>query len=245
MRFDQAWVVTRHDMALIRQRRGVIAGLIAYPIGVGVGFPALVAYFATTQSSADPGSWLPGLIDAFSFWFVIAAASLPTVIAAYSIVGEKVEKSLEPLLATPTTDSEILFGKSLAAFLPTMAALWSGAVLYMVLMDLASHGALGYYYYPNSEIAVILLVVAPLACLVAIEASVLISSRVTDVRSAQQYAGVIFLPLIALYVAGEVGFNLGTANLLIIGGIFAVVVLALFAASVRSFHREEILTRWR
>ena len=245
MRFSQAWIVARHDIALIRQRRGVLVGLIAYPVGVGIGFPSLVAYLAMSNTSTPASLWLPSLIDAFSFWFVIAAATLPTAIAAYSIVGEKIEKSLEPLLSTPTTDGEILLGKSLTAFLPTMTALWSGSVLYMVLMDLVARGPLGYFYFPNTEIAVILLLLAPLACLVAIEASVIISARVTDVRSAQQYAGIIFLPLIALYVAGEVGLSLDTLTLLRVAGIFAVVVLGLYGVSVKTFHREEILTRWR
>ena len=55
--------------------------------------------------------------DALVFIFIILAAIIPTVIGSYSIVGEKIEK-LETLLATPTTDSEILLGKTLAAFLP-------------------------------------------------------------------------------------------------------------------------------
>ncbi len=36
-------------------------------------------------------------MNAFSFWFVIGAAFLPVTIASYSLVGEKVQKSLEPL----------------------------------------------------------------------------------------------------------------------------------------------------
>ncbi len=245
MRFSQAWIVARHDMALIRRRRGLIAGLIAYPLGVGLGFPALVAYIVATSPAAGLGSYLPGLINAFGFWFVIGAASVPTSIAAYSIVGEKVEKSLEPLLATPTTDGEVLFGKALTAFVPTMIAVAGGSVLYMFLVDLVTRGPLGYLYYPNATIAVELLLLAPLASLVAIEASVIISARVADVRSAQQYAGVIFLPLIVLYVAGETGLSLGAYNQLIIAGIFALVVLVLYVVSLKTFHRDEILTRWK
>ncbi len=245
MRFSQAWIVARHDIALVRRRRGVIAGLIAYPLGVGLGFPALVWYIISSNPGTDLGSYLPGLINAFGFWFVIGAASVPTSIAAYSIVGEKVEKSLEPLLATPTTDGEVLFGKALTAFVPTMIAVAGGSVLYMVLIDVVTRGPLGYLYYPNATIAVELLLLAPLASLVAIESSVIISARVADVRSAQQYAGVIFLPLILVYIAGEIGFSLGEYNQLLIGGVFAVIVLVLYVVSLKTFHREEILTRWK
>lgn len=245
MRFSQAWLIARHDMALIRSRKGIFYPLIAFPVGIAVGFSLLIVYIASSGGSSS-GSYLPQFIDAFTFWFVIGAASLPTTIAAYGIVGEKVEKSLEPLLSTPTTDSELLLGKALSAFVPTMVAIWAGSVLYMILADLGTRGIFGYLYFPNTEIAVILLALAPLACLFSIELLTVVSSRVTDVRSAQQYASVVFLPLILLYVAGELGKPpLNTMNLLIISGVFAVIVLALFSASTRTFRREEILTHWK
>ena len=244
MRFSQAWIIARHDLGLIRGRKGVLVPLIAMPLGVAIGFPFLIGYIADSAGGVAP--YVSGFIDAFSFWFVITAAALPTTIAAYGVVGEKVEKSLEPLLSTPTTDSEILLGKILAAFVPTMLAVWASSVLYMGLVDWEVFGFLGHLYFPNSEIVVILLLLAPLACFYGIEVSILVSSRVTDVRTAQQYAGLVFLPLIFLYVAGEIGTpKLDTTNLLYISAAFVVLVLALFFASTRTFHRDEILTRWK
>jgi ABC-2 type transport system permease protein len=64
--------------------------------------------------------------QSFSFWFVMGASLLPTGIASYSLVGEKVQKSLEPLLATPTTDEEILAGKAVAAFIPVIISNYIG-----------------------------------------------------------------------------------------------------------------------
>ena len=245
MRLSQAWVVARHDMGLFRQKRGVLIGLIAFPVGVGLGFPLLVGEFIVPRAGGHAAELLPGLIDAFSLWFVIGAASLPTSIASYSIVGEKVSKSLEPLLSTPTTDGEILLGKGLAAFVPTVLAMWTGSVIFQALMDLVTRDALGYLYYPNLPMAVTLFAAMPLAALLAIEAAVLISSRVTDVRSAQQYAGIIFLPFVFLYVAAEITLSLNATYLLYVSGGLAAVVLALFFASTRTFHRDEILTRWK
>lgn len=246
MRLSQAWLIARHDMRLIRHKRGILIGLIAFPIGVAIGFPALVAIIIQSAGGASTSSYLPDLIDAFGFWFVIAAASLPNAIAAYGIVGEKIERSLEPLLATPSTDGEILLGKTLSAFVPTMIAVWSGSVLFQVLVDVISHPSLGYYFFPNWEMAVILFALAPIASLYSIEVSVIVSSRVTDVRSAQQYAGVIFVPLIFVYLAGEIGkFTLDTGNLLYIAGGLGVLTLGLYFVATKSFHREEILTRWK
>lgn len=246
MRWSQAWTVARHDMRLFRRKRGVLVGLVAFPLGVAVGFPFLVGQVILPSAGSVPaGTWLPALIEAFSFWFVIGGASLPTTIASYSIVGEKVSKSLEPLLATPTSDGELLLGKALAALIPTVLAMGGGALLFQVLMDVETRGALGYLYFPNAAMAVVVFLAMPLAALLAIEASVLISSVVTDVRSAQQYAGVIFLPFIFLYIASEIALPLNAPNLLIISGALALVVALLFGVSLRTFRREEILTRWR
>jgi ABC-2 type transport system permease protein len=245
MRFSQAWIIARHDMGIFRHRWGVMGPLIGLPLGVAIGFPLLVDYIVRSNPGSGFDTYLPQLINAFSFWFVIGAAILPTAIAAYSVVGEKVEKSLEPLLSTPTTDGEILLGKTLAAFVPTILVLWAGSVLFQGLIDGVTRGALGYLFYPNWEMAVILFALAPLVGLYAIELSVLVSSRVTDARSAQQYASITFVPLIFLFVAGEIGFSLDTTNLLYISGVFGVLVLVLFQVSRRIFHREEILTRWK
>ncbi|MGA9839930.1 MAG: hypothetical protein WBF81_01785 [Thermoplasmata archaeon] len=246
MRLSQAWIIGRHDINIFRRRRGILYGLVALPLGVGIGFPALIEYIVNTGGGTDLASYLPGLINAFSFWWVIGAAILPTAIAAYGIVGEKVEKSLEPLLSTPTTDGEILLGKVLAAFIPTMLAVWGGSVLYQVLVDLETRGALGYLFFPNWSMAVILFLLAPLSCLYAIEFCVIVSSRATDARGAQQYGGLVFVPMIFLYIAGEIGFvPFNTTNLLYIAAGIAVLALALFYASEKLFRREEILTRWK
>ena len=83
---------------------------------------------------AAPGV-LPNLLTSFSFFLVIGAAYVPLGIASYSIVGEKVEKSLEPLLATPLTDGEILLGKAISAVIPTLVAMYAAAAVFMVGID--------------------------------------------------------------------------------------------------------------
>lgn len=60
--------------------------------------------------------------------FIIGAGILPTGIASYAIVGEKIEKSLEPLLATPASDGDVLMGKSLAALIPAISTTFIAAV---------------------------------------------------------------------------------------------------------------------
>ena len=144
------------------------------------------------------------VINAFAFFFLIGAATLPTAIASYTIVGEKQEQSLEPLLATPITDSEVLLGKSIGALLPPLVAIWIGGVIFMGLIDAITFGLLGYLYYPNAVMAVIMLLLVPLAAITAVEVSVIVSARVNDVRTAQQLGSLIVIPFALIYVLGEI-----------------------------------------
>jgi ABC-2 type transport system permease protein len=93
---------------------------------------------------------------------------------------------------------------------------------------------------------VLLLVVGPAAALVSLQAAIVISSRVNDARTAQQFGVMIIIPLTALLVAQFMGTVwLSASALSFIGlGLFGVwLVLTLFSVAV--FERESILTRWR
>jgi ABC-2 type transport system permease protein len=171
---------------------------------------------------------------------------MPVGIASYSLIGEKVQKSLEPLLATPTTDEEILAGKSIAAFLPAMCANFIGAVLFMVLADLFTYRTLTYLYYPNWDIALILFLVAPLACLLGVGYNVLISSRMNDVRTAQQLGVLILFPFGAVYLLSELRvLTLTTPNLSIMAAVLLVIDGIVFYLVKATFQRDEILTKWK
>ena len=245
MRWSKAALIARKEFGSLRRRKSLYGALVAFPIGIAIGFAALIR-FAGASSGGIPASYLPTLLDAFGFFFVIGAGILPTSIAAYSLVGEKVEKSLEPLLATPSSDSEILLGKTLGALVPTLGAMGAGSILFMILMDATTRSRLGYLYYPNGTIGVEMLVCVPLAALLSTEVSVLISARVSDVRSAQQIAGLMVLPLAAVYVGAEINaFPLDIPHMLYLAGALAVIDVPLFFLTRATFQREEILTHWR
>ncbi|MCI4367961.1 MAG: ABC transporter permease [Thermoplasmata archaeon] len=245
MRVAKAWIVAKKELAVLRKTKSVLYSVLAFPLFVAVGLP-LVVMAAGGRGPGIPASVLPVLLDSFSFFFIIGTAALPVTIASYSLVGEKVERSLEPLLATPATDSEILLGKGLAAFLPPIVSTYAGSVVFMALMDKFTIAKLGYPYFPNPTIAIILIAIAPLACLLSVESGIVISSLVSDIRSAQQVGGLMILPFAAIYVASEIGLlPLTWLNLLAISGVLLVVDLLLYLVSRATFRRDDILTRWK
>jgi ABC-2 type transport system permease protein len=248
MRFSKSWIIAAKDFKTYRRKKNIIYSLAVVPLIIAVLIPTVIGYSGHRNGgSGIPATELLTLLPAFLFFYVILAAYLPTPIASYTIVGEKVEKSLEPLLATPTTDGEILLGKGIAAFIPPLVAVLGGATVFMILMDVMTRSKLGYYFFPNGDAAAVLLVLVPLAVLLSVQVNVIVSSRISDVRTGQQLGVLTILPFAGLYVAGELDIiDLGsTTTFLIIVAILIVVDILLFFISRATFRREEILTKWK
>jgi ABC-type Na+ efflux pump permease subunit len=238
------WKITRKELKVISRKRSIIFYTIGLPILISIVFSLVVK----SQIANGISTTLLSIgAESIIYIFVVLATVLPSTIAAYSIVGEKVEKTLEPLLATPTTDGEILLGKSIASFIPPILSTWAGASIFMALADyILYNGGLGYYYFPNWTAAVMLLLLAPLAAILSIEVAVIASSRVNDVRGANQIAGLMFIPFVAVFFAGAEGlFAFNVDNILTFSGIVMIADVVLFFLSRATFNREEILTKWK
>jgi len=241
MRLSKSWAVASKDFKVFRKKKLVIYLMVVFPLLFSFLLPAVIVVAKT--STAEISILLP----AFTFLYLVLAGVIPTTIASYSIVGEKVEKSLEPLLATPTTDSEILFGKVISAFLPSITGILGGFAIFMFLMDLVTRARLGYYFFPNLNSDLVFFLMVPLAVIMSVEWNVFVSSRASDVRVAQQVGGLLMAPFVGIYVAGELNLiDLGiTNNLLYICTALAAADVILFILARAAFHREEILTKWK
>lgn len=248
MRLSKSWIIASKDFAIFLKKRNIIYSILVVPLLVSVLFPAVIVLAGHSNGGTGiPAARLLILLPSFAFFYLILAGIIPTSIASYSIVGEKVEKCLEPLLATPTTDGEILLGKGISAFLPPIAAILGGSAVFMVLMDLVTQGTLGYNFFPNWNAGIVLFLMVPLAAIMSVEWNVIVSSRVSDVRVAMQLGALLALPFGGIYVSGELNLiPLGdTNNLLVIAGILSVIDVLLLYVARATFRREEILTKWK
>jgi ABC-2 type transport system permease protein len=137
-------------------------------------------------------------------------------------------------------------GKTISAVLPTLVAIYTGSLVFMAGMDAITFQKLCYYYFPNWTIGVLLLILVPVAIILSVEFSIIVSSKVNDVRSASSFGILMFFPFLAIYIASEIGIiTLDINTLLIISGILLAVDVALFFVSTATFRREEILTKWK
>jgi ABC-2 type transport system permease protein len=250
MRLWKSWIVATKDLSVFRNNKFILYSLIAMPLIMGLLIPMMLIYTLQLQAEVLTQVQLVEtaayLVSTFSSFFVLIAVTLPTLIASYSFIGEKLEKSLEPLLATPTTDGELLFGKSLGAFIPCIGATYIGELMFVIIIDGWSIINLGTLLLPTVYWALVTGIAIPLACVLSVEANIIISSRINDIRAAQQIGGIISLPLLVLAVLPTVLpiIPMDTLALILSGGL-AVADIGLFYLSKVIFQREEILTKWK
>jgi ABC-2 type transport system permease protein len=188
---------------------------------------------------------LPMMFNMILMIFIIVPATLPTIIASYSIVGEKNNRSLEPLLATPTTDGELLAGKIFSAFIPSMGSTLLAFLLGVILLDIILIPKVTYPLLPNLTWILSMLLLAPTACFMSVLACVLVSSKVSDVRAAQQVGGFVVMPVVVLMLGVLSGFIfLSPLMIFMFAGIYGGIDIGLFYFARAVFNRETILTKW-
>ena len=258
-------VIVRKEWAEVFKNRMVLFTVAFLPL-LMTAIPLAIIY---GTSSANMGSSLnempsnvsgamcpPGLsggdcfqvfmVSEFMMMFMILPLAIPGTIAAYSIVGEKTTRSLEPLLATPITTAELLIGKCLAAVIPAVIATYGAFALFAVgtWILVANKALLAALLDARWLIAIG--IVGPLLAVLEVTFVLMVSSRVNDPRAAVQISMVIILPLMAGFFGQMSGLFILDRQLI---SIVAVAMLALDALmiylAIQAFQREAILTRWK
>ncbi len=182
----------------------------------------------------------------FNLFFLIVPLAIPMTIATYSIVGEKRDRSLEPLLAAPITTSELLAGKAIAAAGPGIVTAWLSALVYTLALFVVVPSPAVRGLLLSGPFLLSVLVIAPLLTVLATTVGLSVSSRVNDPRVAEQLGMIVIVPVLGLIfaqIAGIVAYDISTA--LISAAVLVVADLILLSVAVRLFQRETILTRWK
>jgi ABC-2 type transport system permease protein len=185
------------------------------------------------------------LLNPFLVLFQIIPLVVPITIASYSIVGEKQQRSLEPLLSTPIETWELLTAKGLAAAIPGVLSTWWGFAIFLVAARFFATDAVYNKLILSPTWVLTMLLITPIFTMLAVSLGVIISSRVKDPNSAQQLGSLVILPVVAV-LAGQVSgvVSLGVGLILTVAFAVAVLDVILLFISVRTFRREEILTNW-
>ncbi|MGQ0702566.1 MAG: ABC transporter permease, partial [Gemmatimonadales bacterium] len=173
----------------------------------------------------------------------IALASGP---AGLSIVREKEQRTLEPILATPIGDRELVLAKLAGALGPALLWTWTAGAASYGVSAAAAAVLVGPLVLPTLGNLVGLLLLGPVLAAVAALGGIGVSARFTDSQSANLFTGLVVVPL-TLILLGLVGrpAMANPAVGLIASGLGLGLCALLFQRAVRRLRREELLTRWR
>jgi ABC-type Na+ efflux pump permease subunit len=178
-------------------------------------------------------------------YMLIIPAIIPSVLSAYSVVGEREQGTLEPVLTTPIHREEFLVGKALAALLPALAVAYVIFGIFLAATAAFAHPAIASAVFERDHLLVQLLF-TPLVAGWSIWVGIAISTRMSDVRAAQQLSIFASLPPVAIValmnfnvITPSLGLALGlAAALLVIDGLAWRVVATMF-------DRERLVTGTR
>ena len=261
MRIGYVWAVfTKEWRDLLTNR--LLLGAVAFPALVFAAIPTgLVAwiqvhdldpnqlgqiqqYIANFPNIEPKLAAQAFIVTNFMAYFLLIPAMVPMAIATQSVIGEKVARSLEPQLATPLEVPELLAGKTLAAALPAVAATWLVFIGYGLVNGAIADTRLTRFVFSDVWL-VAMVTLVPLICLFSVLLGIVVSSRVSDPRTAQQIGGFVVLPIIAIAVAqffgGQATFSMQQVliGVLLVSGFIGLALLI----GAWAFDRESILTR--
>lgn len=186
------------------------------------------------------------LASQFLVLFLMMPLMVPVTIAAYSIVGEKITRSLEPLLATPISTAKLLLGKGLAAALPGILTAWISYGVFLIGARFLAVSDRVFDIFVNPMWLIAMLVLAPLLTIMAVNVGIIVSSRTSDPRAAEQLGSLIIVPLMILFIGPMTGFiQLSSLTFWISALLVLLADIVLVYLGVKLFQRETILTRWK
>jgi ABC-2 type transport system permease protein len=252
----KVFVILRKEFREIRQQRVLLFSIFLPPL-LFVVLPLIFLERGGNGSNVNAlhlpslqgltlHEYTQGVIGtAFSNVFILLSMIVPSIIAAYSIIGEKSNRTLEPLLATPVRRWQLLAGKILAALLPAVLVTWMSGGLFIAELALVTDANVVSHVVTGGWL-ILFLAGTPLLGLIAVSVMTAISSRVNDTRTAQQLSIWVVVPIIGI-ILGELSgqFELTVLVSVIASLILIPVAILLTWGAAQLFQRETILTRWK
>jgi ABC-type Na+ efflux pump permease subunit len=231
-------VVVRKEFREYRRNRFILVTMAGMPV---VLLLILIAEtFALPKGVSEDALRRP--IGSALLFLQLIPVMLPTTIAAYAVIGEREQMTLEPVLTTPVTNRELLAGKAIAAVLPAVAISWLLFGVYVGLAEIFAPKVVVSQIWTLEQVVAMALL-APALAGFAIMVGIIVSLRSSDFRVAQQVAVLAAAPVVAF--VGLITFRIIDPSV----GLYvaaAAIVFVLDAAcwrlGLRLFNRERLLT---
>ncbi len=230
--------VVRKELAEFRRNRFIVGTTAILPLVFLVSPTASILAIKASASS----TLLDKRVNAALFLPLLIPVFVPAVMSAFSVVGEREQGTLEPVLTTPVGKVELLAGKALAIFIPavSVAYLMFGVFLAIVGLGARQPVASAMWHAPQLPAEVIFI---PLLAAWAIWVGLAVSARASETRVAQQLTLLASLPPVALL--SLMSFQLITPSFglaaALAGALLVIDGAACFVVA-RLFDRERLVT---
>ncbi len=227
--------IVRKELQTYRRSRSIVAGMIVLPL-VFLVQPVVSVFNASTATTV----WMH---HHHELLYMLAVPSLvPAMLAAYAIVSERQQGTLEPVLGTPISREELLLGKLLAVVAPSIAIAYLVYGVFLVIVELfASPGVPSALIRGSDVLAQVIF--TPLLASWSSWLAIAISTRATDIRVAQQISVLASLPTVAVTTLIAINVIHASLRLALAFGIGLLVANRVAWRGVSAlFDRERLIT---
>ncbi len=207
--------IVRKELRTYRRNRSIVVGMSILPLVFLI--QPLVSVFVLSSSAAVM------LRQHHELLYLLGIPALtPATLAAYAVVGERQQGTLEPVLGTPIRREELLLGKALAVFVPSVAISYVVFAAFVALVALLAHPGVAPALIRGPDVLA-QVIFTPLVAGWSIWIGIAISTRASEVRVAQQLGALASLPTIAvttlmainvIHTTPGLAFGLGAALLI-------------------------------
>lgn len=227
--------IFRKELREYRRNGNIVAVMVVLPLIFLI--QPLVLVLALPASALVPLSHRHLLL-----YMLAIPALVPATLAAYAVVGERQQGTLEPVLTSPIRREEFLLAKALASFVPSVAIAYAVYAVFLACVELFAQPAVAAALLRGPDLLAQLLF-TPLLAVWSIWLGIAISARSSDVRVAQQLGMLVSLPSVA--VTSLIAFDvIHLAPRLALGLAAALLVLDGLGWRISSatFDRERLIT---
>jgi ABC-type transport system involved in multi-copper enzyme maturation permease subunit len=230
--------IFRKELREYRRNRAIVLTMALVPLVFMI--EPLIQIFNLPAASAAT------LLHKHPLLYMLGIPALaPALIAAASVVGERQQGTLEPVLTTPIRREELILGKALAVLVPALVVSYGVFGLSVASIELFAQPSVASAVLRGPELLAQLLF-TPLLATWSIWVAMAISARSSDIRVAQQLSTLASLP--SVIVSALVSFDVIHATLSLALGLGAALLLLdrLGWRIVSSlFDRERLITGTR
>ena len=176
MNWRRVRAIFRKELREYRHNGNIIYAMAILPL-IFLLQPLIEAFTIPSNGSAS-------LRRENSLLYMLAIPVLvPAALAAYSVVGERIQGTLEPVLSTPIRSEELLFGKALAAFVPSVVVAYGIFGLFIAAVELFAHQGVATALIRGPDLLA-QLIFTPLLATLSIWVGIAVSTRASDPRIA-------------------------------------------------------------